>query len=209
MKLQLALDTFTLEESIELLNQVNEYIDIIEVGTPFIIEDGLIPVRKFKELYPNCEVLADVKIMDGGEYEAEKCFNAGADIATVLGAAHNETILGTIKAARKYNKKIMVDMINVKDIRLRVKEIDEMGVDYICVHTAFDVQNSGANPLEELKIINDILINAKSAVAGGLKLATIPTVVKEGAEIIVVGGGISNAKDKIKMCQDIKELMKK
>lgn len=179
MKLQAALDTLTLDECLELLEETKGYIDIAEVGTPFIIEAGMVPVRAIKEKFDSIEVLADAKIMDAGEFEADKCFEAGADIVTVLGVSNDETI-----------------------------EIDNMGVDYICVHTAFDVQASGKDPLEELKVVNKVIKNAKSAVAGGVKLSTIDDIVNEGAEIIVVGGAICNAKDRAATSKEMKSHLK-
>ena len=41
MKLQLALDDITLDDAVELLDKVHTYVDIIEVGSPFIIEEGM------------------------------------------------------------------------------------------------------------------------------------------------------------------------
>ena len=90
--------------------------DIIEVGSPFIIEEGMRPVRIFKEKYPDCEILADTKIMDAGEYEAEETFKAGADYCTVLGVTDTLTIEGCVKAAKEYGKQTMVDMICVEVI---------------------------------------------------------------------------------------------
>ena len=113
MKLQLALDDITLDDAVELLDKVHTYVDIIEVGSPFIIEEGMRPVRIFKEKYPDCEILADTKIMDAGEYEAEETFKAGADYCTVLGVTDTLTIEGCVKAAKEYGKQTMVDMICV------------------------------------------------------------------------------------------------
>lgn len=208
MKLQAALDTLTLDECLELLEETNGSIDIAEVGTPFVIEEGMVPVKAFKEKFPNIEVLADVKIMDAGEYEADKCFEAGADICTVLGVSHDETIQGVVRSAKKYGKKVMVDMIAVPDLKKRTEEIDQMGVDYICVHTAFDVQKLGQDPLDDLKTVNSVIKNAKSAVAGGVKLETVDAIVNEGAEIIVVGGAICNAKDRQAYAKEIKSHLK-
>lgn len=208
MKLQIALDTLTLDECIALMDEVREHVDVIEVGTPFIIEEGMVPVRELKKRYPEKEVLADAKIMDAGEYEANKCFAAGADIVTVLGASNNATIEGVVASAKKHHKKVMVDMIAVKDLAQRTKELDDMGVDYICVHTAFDIQSTGQNPLDELMVVNTIVKNAKSAVAGGVKLATIDAIVSEGAGIIVVGGAISNAQDRAAMAKEMKAHMR-
>lgn len=208
MKLQAALDTLSLEECEKLLSETRGSIDIAEVGTPFVIEEGMRPVRVFKEKFPEIEVLADVKIMDAGEYEADKCFEAGADICTVLGVSNNATIEGVVRSAKRHGKKVMVDMIEVGDLAARAKEIDAMGVDYICVHTAFDVQKTGKDPLDELRVLNRVIQNAKPAVAGGVKLSTIDAIVEEGAEIIVVGGFICNAEDRAATARELKAHLK-
>ena len=208
MKLQAALDTLTIEQCNELLSKTEGIVDIAEVGTPFVIEQGMVPVKVFKEKFSGIEVLADAKIMDAGEFEADKCFEAGADIVTVLGVSNNATIEGVVRSAKRYGCKVMVDMIEVKDLATRTQEVDQLGVDYICVHTAFDVQATGKDPLDELKVVNKVIKNAKSAVAGGVKLTTIDAIVEEGAEIIVAGGAICNAEDPADMAQKMKERMK-
>ena len=208
MKLQAALDTLSLEECEKLLSETRGSIDIAEVGTPFVIEEGMRPVRVFKEKFPEIEVLADVKIMDAGEYEADKCFEAGADICTVLGVSNNATIEGVVRSAKRHGKKVMVDMIEVGDLAARAQEIDAMGVDYICVHTAFDVQKTGKDPLDELRVLNRVIQNAKPAVAGGVKLSTIDAIVEEGAEVIVVGGFICNAEDRAATARELKTHLK-
>ena len=208
MKLQAALYTLTIEQCNELLSKTEGIVDIAEVGTPFVIEQGMVPVKVFKEKFSGIEVLADAKIMDAGEFEADKCFEAGADIVTVLGVSNNATIEGVVRSAKRYGRKVMVDMIEVKDLATRTQEVDQLGVDYICVHTAFDVQATGKDPLDELKVVNKVIKNAKSAVAGGVKLTTIDAIVEEGAEIIVAGGAICNAEDPADMAQKMKERMK-
>lgn len=208
MKLQVALDTLSEEECIDLLDEIKDYVGVIEVGTPFVIESGMQPVRHFKQRYPDLAVLADCKIMDAGSYEADKCFDAGADIVTVLGVSNDATIKGVVASAKKHNKKVMVDMIEVKNLAQRTAELDKMGADYICVHTAFDIQESGANPLSDLQVVNKIVTNAKSAVAGGVKLATIDDIVAEGAEIIVVGGAICTADNRAEMAKLLKGRLK-
>lgn len=99
-------------------------------------------------------------------------------------------------------------MIAVENLTQRTQEIDQMGVDYICVHTAFDVQKLGQDPLDDLKTVNGVIRNAKSAVAGGVKLETVDAIVQEGAEIIVVGGAICNAKDRQDYAKKIKAHLK-
>lgn len=208
MKLQLALDTLTIDQSIALLKQCEQWIDIIEVGTPMLIEYGLEAVKVLKKEFPKHTILADAKIMDAGDLEADICFRAGADIVTVLGVSHLTTIKNTVIAAKRHNKLIMVDMIDVENIEEKTVLIDSVGVDYICVHTAFDLQQENSEPLEELDIVNKAIKKSKSAVAGGVKLNTIRDVIKHNPEIIVVGGGITNQEEPGEYAKKIKEIMK-
>ena len=79
MKLQIALDDVTLEGALELVKKVRDYIDIIEIGTPFVYEYGMQAVRTMKEHFPDKEILADMKIMDAGYYEAEDALKARSE----------------------------------------------------------------------------------------------------------------------------------
>ncbi len=47
------------------------------------------------------------------------------------------------RGSKKQGKHILADIIAVKDIESRAKELDELGVDYICVHTGYDLQAAG------------------------------------------------------------------
>ncbi len=88
-------------------------------------------------------------------------------------------------------------MINVKDLEQRAKEVDELGVDYICVHTGYDLQATGEDPFEQLQTIKRVVKNAKTAVAGGIKLNTLPEVVHIQPDLVIVGGGITGQEDKL------------
>lgn len=195
MKLQLALDDITLEDAMTLLEKVHAYVDIVEVGSPFIISDGMEPVRQIKAKYPELEVLADTKIMDAGEYEAEETYLAGADYCTVLGTTDTLTIQGCLKAAKKYGKKVMVDMICVEDVPKRVAEIEAVGVDFIGVHVGVDQQAAGITPLEKLAEMKQCVKHAEVSVAGGISVNTIADYKKLTPEVVIVGSGITHAAD--------------
>ncbi|AWP27195.1 3-hexulose-6-phosphate synthase [Paenibacillus sp. Cedars] len=196
MELQLALDLVNISEAKEVVAEVAEFIDIVEIGTPVVINEGLHAVKAIKEAFPHLRVLADLKIMDAGGYEVMKASEAGADIITVLGVSDDSTIKGAVAEALKQGKQVMVDMINVKDIEGRAREIDAFGVDYICVHSGYDHQAEGKNSFEELAAIKRVVKNAKTAVAGGIKLETLPEVIQANPDLVIVGGGIMGQSDK-------------
>jgi len=209
MELLMALDFITLPGAKALLKEVGDSIDIVEIGTPFIVQEGIKAVKEIRKEFPGLKIMADLKIMDAGEYEAKMAFEAGADIVTVLGVSDNATIKAAVEQGKKFNKSIMIDMIGVEDIEKRTAEIDKLGVDYICVHTAFDIQSTGKNPLDELQIVKSVVKNAKPAVAGGVKLSTIQDVVKENPAIVIVGGGITSQVDKRKVALEMQKIMGK
>lgn len=208
MELQLALDLVNIPEAIELVKEVEEHIDIVEIGTPVVINEGLHAVKAVKEAFPNLKVLADLKIMDAAGYEVMKASEAGADIVTILGAAEDESIKGAVAEAKKQGKKILVDMIAVKDKVERAKELDEFGVDYICVHTGYDLQAVGQNSFEDLKAIKSVVKNAKTAIAGGIKLETLPEVIIAGPDLVIVGGGITGHSDMKAAAAQMQQMIK-
>ncbi|MFJ5624961.1 3-hexulose-6-phosphate synthase [Peribacillus loiseleuriae] len=208
MKLQLALDLVNIPEGISVVREVEAFIDVVEIGTPVVINEGLRAVKEMKEAFPNLTVLADLKIMDAGGYEVMKASEAGAGIVTVLGATDDSTIKGAVEEAKKHGSEILVDMINVKDIEQRAKEVDALGVDYICVHTGYDLQAAGENSFEQLRTIKRVVKNAKTAVAGGIKLETLPEVIQAQPDLVIVGGGITGKDDKKAVAQEMQRLIK-
>lgn len=208
MELQLALDLVNIPEAKQVVKEVAPYIDIVEIGTPVVINEGLRAVKEIKDEFPSLKVLADLKIMDAGGYEVMKASEAGADIITVLGVSDDSTIKGAVDEARKQNKKIMVDMINVKDIAGRAQEIDNLGVDYICVHSGYDHQAAGKNSFEDLATIKRVVKRAKTAIAGGIKLQTLPEVISAQPDLVIVGGGITSSDDKQAVAAQMQQLIK-
>ena len=133
IKLQLALDVGSLGKALEMLEQVHPFVDIIELGTLLIVSEGLRAVEKIKQLFPHQSCLADLKIMDGGYDICMAAFKRGRYIVTVLSLADDETIRLALEAALTWDKKIMVDLINEKDLISRGKSLEAMGVSILCV----------------------------------------------------------------------------
>jgi 3-hexulose-6-phosphate synthase len=196
MKLQIAIDMGNAETALSMVKEIHDVIDIVEIGTPMIVREGMLAVRLIKASYPNVVVLADAKIVDGGAIESEDAFEAGADLVTVLAVANDETIQAVVNTARKHGKQVVADMICVNDVEKRAIELDDIGLDYFCVHTSVDVRNTAKTPktpFDELTKIMKVLKNTKAAVAGGVNMKTIPLVKKIGPEIVVIGSALTRA----------------
>lgn len=204
MKLQLAIDELTLTEALEVLKDIHPYIDIVEVGTPFLIDAGREAVRQIKATYPQLEVLCDAKIMDAGAYEAQLAYDAGADYVTVLGITDDLTIKGCVEQAQKQVRQVMVDLICVENFAKRVPIIEAFGVDIIAVHTGADQQQAGRTPLEDLKELKQYTKDVQVAVAGGINAETIGDYVALDPDIVIVGSGILKADDPMAAAKEMK-----
>lgn len=207
MKLQIALDELSLEKAVVLCEELRSYIDIIEIGTPFIMREGMAAVKLFADKFPEKEILADLKIMDAGDYESELAFEAGAEYATVLGVTDILTIKGCVDAARRYKKQSVVDLICVPDFTKRIPELESVDVDVIAVHTGADQQHAGRTPLEDLTEVKSLVKKAKIAVAGGINSTTIERYAALNPDIIIVGSGICSCENPLEEARRIKEKM--
>ena len=194
--LQVALDMMQLKRSIGIAAEAVEGgADWVEVGTPLIKSEGAEAVRTIRKTFPGHKIIADTKTMDTGAFEVEIMAKAGADIVTVLGLADDATISEAVQSGRKYGAEIMVDMINVPDKVKRAKEIEKLGVGYICLHMGIDSQMRGEDaPVDILrKIVAEV--STPVAVAGGITAETARAYVEAGAYDVIVGGGITKTDD--------------
>lgn len=206
MMLQLALDFTNKKKALKICKKVSRYIDIIEIGTPLIKAEGVDIIKSFKKFRK--PILADMKTMDVGFLEEQLAYRHGANLATVCGTASDETIKRAIKASKKYKKKIVVDLISVKNKFKRAKQVLKWGANYICVHTGIDIQRKGGSPFRDLIKLSKLINKKKICVAGGITLKTIDLVIKYKPGIVVVGGGITKAKNPEKTTREIKDKIK-
>lgn len=195
MKLQLALDVFPLPRALELTRQVRDWVDIIEIGTPFLLEWGMQAVRQFRQAFPDKEILADAKIMDAGELEASAAFEAGADYVTVLAVTDLATVQACVDTANRYGRAAVADMICVEHIPRRVEQLEALGIHGLAVHTGVDQQRQGRTPLDDLALIQSCRRRAQVSVAGGITLEALPRYAALKPDILIVGGSIANAPD--------------
>ncbi len=204
--LQVALDLMQLNRAVEIAKEaVAGGADWVEVGTPLIKSEGADAVRTLKREFPGKKIIADTKTMDVGAFEVEIMAKAGADIVTVLGLADDATIEEAVMAGRKYGTEIMVDMINVPDRVARSKEVEKLGVAYICLHMGIDTQMRGEEP--PIDVLRRIVasVSIPIAVAGGITAENAGLYAEAGATDIIVGGAIIKTGDIKKAAEDIKK----
>lgn len=204
--LQLALDLDILERALQIAKEASGSVDWVEVGTPLIKSEGLESVRRIKKAFPDKTILADMKTMDAGSFEAEMAAKAGADIVMVLGAADDSTIAEAVKAGRRCGAGIMADVINVPNPVERARQLEAIGVSYLCVHIGIDQQMKGAKPIDILRETASV-VKIPVAVAGGMNAKSAAHAVKAGASIVIAGAAITKAENCASAAKTIKKAM--
>lgn len=184
--IQLSLDVTTIPEALEMAQAAYDVgVDWLEAGTPLILAEGLHGVRALRREFPDTPLVADLKTMDGAGLEGEMMFQAGADMVVVMGQAHDASILAQVEMARRYGKQVMCDVMLCPDKPGRAREAQDMGVDYIIVHTGFDERNlePERTPLEDLESVVEAVSIPVQAV-GGLSVEQAIETLDLGAQIV-------------------------
>lgn len=184
---------------------------IIEAGTPLIKRYGVDIVGKIKEIKPETFVVADLKTLDTGNLETRMVSDAGADAVVISGLAPLRTIEKAIEEAKKTGIYSSIDMLNVTNPIELISELSVGGLmpDVVELHRAIDVEELGEKHawgnIEEIKRIGGKML---VAVAGGIREENAPEAIKGGADILIVGRGITNARDVEGVARRFLRLMK-
>jgi len=122
--------------------------------------------------------------------------DATADAVVISALAPIPTIVNAIKEAHKTGIYAIIDTLNLPDPMPKLRELDELGAlpDVVELHRAIDAEKTehqwGSIP--EIKALSSKIL---VAVAGGIRADTIQDALAAGADILVVGRAITNAKD--------------
>jgi len=203
LRLQIAFDFGDLDDLIALATRFGDDVDWIEVGTYLILQESIRAVSTFKRAFPAKKIVADIKIVDAGAKEAELAFDAGADIVTVLGCAYDATIIGATQQAHAQQGQVMVDLLAVNDKPRRAREVEAMGVDFICLHAGWDaiVPGSGMgedqlDPLTDLVAVKQAT-NVPLTIAGGMTVERLTQVSRYEPHTIIVGRAVTLSPDPV------------
>ncbi len=202
--IQVSLDVTTIPEALDMAHAARDAgVDWLEAGTPLILAEGLHGIRALRREFPGVPVVADLKTMDGAGLEGEMMFQAGADMVVVMGQAHDASIMAQVDMARRYGKQVMCDVMLCPDKPGRARRAEELGVDFIIVHTGFDERNlePERTPLEDLEAVVQAVSVPVQAV-GGLSVEQAIATLGMGADIVVFGAPLVIASDAFTAASD-------
>ncbi|MFC7441796.1 3-hexulose-6-phosphate synthase [Laceyella putida] len=209
MKIQLALDRMTITEAIHMAEQVDFYVDWIEVGTSLIKEFGMESVRAFRSRFPDKFIVADVKTVDNAAYEFDMCFSAGADAATVMGTSSPATIETCVEMGGRHGRQVMIDLLHTTETQW--KALIQYKEAIFCAHVSKDQQEMGKQQPSADQLHSIVKrfggLEQKIALAGGINLDSLPALIPIRPDILIIGSAITKAFDPVVAARTIKEFV--
>ena len=195
--LQVAFDTTSLDFVLRAVKQLpqNDHL-LIEAGTPLIKRFGTDVISKIREVRPDAFIVADLKTLDTGNLEARMIADAAGDAVVISALAPVSTIVKAIEEAHKTGIYAIVDTLNQPNPVPLIEELVKNNAipDVVELHRAIDLESTEPrwDCIDDIKRISPRTL---VAVAGGVKLETIPTALKANADILVIGRAITGSKD--------------
>ena len=207
---QVSLDITNIPEALEMASgAVRAGIDWIEAGTPLILGEGLHAVKALREQFPDHPIVADLKTMDGAGLEAEMMLQAGATHVVVMSQAHWASVKEMIKMARSFNAEVMADVLNAPDKPAAAKQMQDLGADWIIVHTGYDERRyvEGVSPLDDLPAVLEAVDIPVQAV-GGLSIEQSVETVRMGASSLVIGAPLAIQADRFATGDEFENILR-
>lgn len=146
--IQIALDQTDLAAAIQVANNVESFVDVIEIGTILAFAEGMNAVQTLRKNHPDHILVCDMKTTDGGAILAKMAFEAGSDWITVSAAAHIATIAACKKVADQFNGEIQIEIYGnwtMDDAQAWV----DLGITQAIYHRSRDAELAGVGWTEE------------------------------------------------------------
>lgn len=163
--LQVALDTDTTAQALNVARQVSDVVDVVEAGTLLIYQEGMDAVSDLRAIEPDKIVLADAKCADAGGHIGKVAKEHGADWLTCINAATVPTMANAQKEIE-----VQVELYEGWDNKERAQEWLDNGIDQVVYHQSRDAkfagQTWGEKDLNSVKSLIDM--GFKVSVTGGV-----------------------------------------
>jgi len=208
---QISVDVATLEQGRAVAGAaLAGGVNIVEMGTPLLKNQGVANVvPAFRQQFPDALLLADMKTMDGGAFEARAVFAGGGNIVDFLALAGADTAKA-ICAVRDEFRRAGADLPRLAfadimvphqgpaaqagDVALRMLEA---GVDGVGIHLQPDARRADARLIESdylgdmaRAIFERIGKTAPVQVVGGLTIAQAKSLARAGLRAFVISGNL-------------------
>ena len=167
--IQIALDQTNLKDALVVANNVESFVDVIEIGTILAFAEGMNAVSTLRRNHPSHIIVCDMKTTDGGAILSKMAFEAGADWITVSAAAHIATITACKKVADEFKREIQIELYGNWTLDDAQRWVD-LGIKQAIYHRSRDAELSGVGwgpeDLTKMRQLSDL--GLELSITGGI-----------------------------------------
>ena len=205
MKLQISYDFTKLPEAIEIAKKTASFANIIEIGTPLIIAQGINAIYEFKKHFPDKILLVDTKIVDRVNDIIPLIAKTKAEYITVLYGTSNQVIQKTTHLAHSLNIKVVLDLIDTETMGQAALDAKALNIDHLLFHCPHDLGKTYENieKWESVRGNTDLPI----FISGKINRNNIKRIIKFKPNGIIIGEAITHAKNPEKEAQYFKSIL--
>ena len=208
---QISVDVATIEQGLAVAGAaLAGGVTIVEMGTPLLKNEGVSNVvPAFRRKFPEALLLADMKTMDGGGFEARAVFAGGGNIIDFLALAGVDTAKAICAVRDEFRRAdpqlprlVFADILvphqgpaaQAVEVALRMLEA---GVDAVGVHLQADARRADPTLIERnylsgvaRAIFERVGGAAPVQVVGGLSVAEAKSLAQAGLRAFVISGNL-------------------
>ena len=197
-RLQIALDTLDLPTALGPLQQAAPYVDVIECGTILVLCEGFHAVRAIRALFPDKQILADVRIAEAGSKIARLAFEAGADLVSCVAGASMSTIRQVCQVADELGGEVQVELADEWFDAERARAWRQAGVEHVIVKRSRDREASGdlSWRSEDMDRVDELAaMGFTVTITGSLSPVDLPAFAGREVGIVIAGRAIVAAEE--------------
>jgi 3-hexulose-6-phosphate synthase len=201
--IQIALDFPTIDQAISIARVgLQAGVDILEVGTPLIVAQGVNTIGQLKRAFPDSPVLADYKTMDSGGKNVHLTHQQNGQYMTVCANAPDETIRAAVAAGTETGVHIVVDLIGVKDVPARAAQCERWGVHMVYLHYGADQRRADATRDSTQWLADTLRAVTIPIGVGTFDAEDAVRAVEAGAALVAIGHPVISAADPLAALTD-------
>jgi 3-dehydro-L-gulonate-6-phosphate decarboxylase len=207
-RLQIALDTTDLPSALAPLQRAAPQIDIIECGTVLVLAEGLRAVREIRALFPDKEILADVRIAEAGKLLSQMAFDAGASLVSVVAGASMNTLKQVCAVAAARHGEVQVELSDEWYDAAKARQWREAGAKHVIVKRSRDREAAGDlswGPDDVARVDELAAMGFTVTITGGVTPADLAAFANHPVGIVIAGRSIVAAKDPLAAAAELKQ----
>lgn len=207
-RLQIALDKQDLPSALSPLQKAADSIDIIECGTVLILAEGLRAVREIRALFPDKDILADIRIAEAGKLLSQMAFDAGASLVSVVAGASMTTVKQVCEVAAAAGGEVQVELADEWYDANKARQWREFGVEHVIVKRSRDREAAGDlswGPEDVARVDELAAMGFTVTITGGVTPADLATFAGHPVGIVIAGRSIAAADDPLAAATELQD----